>query len=423
MDKTPSPTPISTCGYLETASYPSPTPLSTASPFPVPLPFSPFLNFDSFEPQFESSPQPLETLYETPIPPFLSKTYDLVDDTSLDAIISWGENGDSFVVWDHVEFARSILPKNFKHNNFSSFVRQLNTYVANGTGMSVPLQGFRKIDMDKWEFASEGFKRGHKHLLKNIQRRKTHHSQQIGSSSGPSQDSNKAALEAEIEHLRKDRSLMMLEVVELRNQQRDTAQHIELVNKKLQTSEKRQKHMVQFLGKIFQNPAFLARLKQKNEQKGITSPRTMRKFVKHQSHEMGLHPLLEMGNNPVFNTENAPSQLEGITTTTHGFLGTPEQDTAARGTEDPLCKVNGVVGPQTQLAPDHFISFPDDLKKEKSFHELIMAETEGTAVEENIWSMGFESGIGMSGSSNELLGNVSDYSLQELGDIWDIDSI
>lgn len=73
---------------------------------------------------------PLESLYETPIPPFLSKTYDLVDDPSLDAVICWSGRGDSFVVNDPVEFARTILPRNFKHNNFSSFVRQLNTYVG-----------------------------------------------------------------------------------------------------------------------------------------------------------------------------------------------------------------------------------------------------------------------------------------------------
>lgn len=81
-------------------------------------------------------PKPLEFLHENPIPPFLSKTYDLVDDASLDSIISWGERGDSFVVWDPVEFARMILPRNFKHNNFSSFVRQLNTYV--GIDLSYP---------------------------------------------------------------------------------------------------------------------------------------------------------------------------------------------------------------------------------------------------------------------------------------------
>ncbi|KAK1429409.1 hypothetical protein QVD17_11618 [Tagetes erecta] len=74
-------------------------------------------------------PKPLECLQGTPIPPFLSKTFDLVDDPELDQIISWTDSGSSFVVWDPIEFARRILPKNFKHNNLSSFVRQLNTYV------------------------------------------------------------------------------------------------------------------------------------------------------------------------------------------------------------------------------------------------------------------------------------------------------
>lgn len=131
-----------------TAVFPTPPsfPFPTAYPFLEPQPYSPFSSFESFDAQFESkpvigneagggesfvsAPQPLESLYETPIPPFLSKTFDLVDDPSLDAIISWGVRGDSFVVWNPIEFARVILPRNFKHNNFSSFVRQLNTYVG-----------------------------------------------------------------------------------------------------------------------------------------------------------------------------------------------------------------------------------------------------------------------------------------------------
>ncbi|KAL9335758.1 hypothetical protein Peur_072939 [Populus x canadensis] len=92
--------------------------------------------------------------------PFLTKTYQIVDDHTIDDVVSWNEDGSSFIVWDPTVFARDLLPKYFKHNNFSSFVRQLNTY------------GFRKVVPDRWEFSNESFRRGEKNMLANIQRRK-----------------------------------------------------------------------------------------------------------------------------------------------------------------------------------------------------------------------------------------------------------
>ncbi|CAH1452114.1 unnamed protein product [Lactuca virosa] len=183
-------------------------------------------------------PQPLDCLIGTPIPPFLSKTYDLVDDPRLNHIISWSDNGASFIVWDPVEFAR----------------------------------GFRKIDTDRWEFACESFLKGKRHLLKNIKRRK---SQQI-----EEWNSNSNSIENEVERLQKEKMEMMQEVMKLQQQQRGTHEYMESVNEKLQAAENRQKLMISSLAKAFKIPTLL--------RNRISSQRRVRKFVKHQSHDQDL---------------------------------------------------------------------------------------------------------------------------------------
>ncbi|KAJ2634524.1 Heat shock transcription factor, partial [Coemansia sp. RSA 1694] len=107
------------------------------------------------------------------VTPFLNKLYRMVDDGSSDDLIRWSEDGNSFVVLRHEEFAKEVLPRFFKHSNFSSFVRQLNMYDFH----KVPhlQQGGLIADgpeAESWEFSNGNFQRGQPDLLHFIRRKK-----------------------------------------------------------------------------------------------------------------------------------------------------------------------------------------------------------------------------------------------------------
>jgi heat shock transcription factor len=76
------------------------------------------------------APTPMDLAAAAAVAPFLAKTFDMVEDPATDAVVSWGAARNSFVVWDPHAFAARLLPLHFKHANFSSFLRQLNTYVS-----------------------------------------------------------------------------------------------------------------------------------------------------------------------------------------------------------------------------------------------------------------------------------------------------
>ncbi|KAK5112667.1 hypothetical protein LTR85_011178 [Meristemomyces frigidus] len=61
------------------------------------------------------------------IPPFVQKLSSFLDSNNTE-LIRWSDDGRSFIVLDEDEFARTLIPELFKHNNYASFVRQLNMY-------------------------------------------------------------------------------------------------------------------------------------------------------------------------------------------------------------------------------------------------------------------------------------------------------
>ncbi|KAA0061556.1 heat stress transcription factor C-1-like [Cucumis melo var. makuwa] len=158
------------------------------------------------------------------VAPFVLKTYQMVTDPTTDDLIGWSKGNNSFIVADPLELSRRILPSYFKHNNFSSFVRQLNTY------------GFKKVDPDKWEFASQWF-------------------------------------------LRDDDGEIAIEISKLKQEQRALELEVESMNKRIEATEKRPQQMMAFLSKIMDNPEILPRIILQNHRVRRQLPSKRRRLV------------------------------------------------------------------------------------------------------------------------------------------------
>ncbi|KAK1227995.1 hypothetical protein PQX77_008986 [Marasmius sp. AFHP31] len=101
---------------------------------------------------------------------FVTKLYQMINDPKSAHFITWNELGTSFVVSNVGEFSRSILGSHFKHNNFSSFVRQLNMYGFHKINRT-PRAQRTSTDAQTWEFSHHKFLRGRPDLLDEIKRK------------------------------------------------------------------------------------------------------------------------------------------------------------------------------------------------------------------------------------------------------------
>ncbi|KAK4761854.1 hypothetical protein SAY87_029738 [Trapa incisa] len=205
-----------------------------------------------------SQTRPIEGVNAAGPPPFLTKMFEMVEDPDTDPIVSWSAARNSFIVWDSHQLSAVLLPKYFNHNNFSSFIRQLNTY------------GIRKVDSDRWEFANEAFLGGQKHLLKNIKRRRhqnvshlqgltvqQQHQQGVAESC---LEIGKFGLDSNIEILKRDSDLLLTEVSKLTSHQEHSRVQISALENRLRSTERKQQNMMSFLARALNNPSFLQNL-------------------------------------------------------------------------------------------------------------------------------------------------------------------
>ncbi|KAI7874205.1 hypothetical protein K492DRAFT_43984 [Lichtheimia hyalospora FSU 10163] len=100
---------------------------------------------------------------------FVSKLYNMVEDSEIQHLISWSGNGELFRVYNPTTFSRNVLPQYFKHNNWQSFVRQLNMYGFNKVNDMI--HSNLKNENQTWEFRHPHFRQGCIDDLRNIKRK------------------------------------------------------------------------------------------------------------------------------------------------------------------------------------------------------------------------------------------------------------
>jgi hypothetical protein len=99
------------------------------------------------------------------IPSFIRKTYDILEERKFPEVIDWNAEGTAIVIKKPSEFCQKVLPTYFKHNNLTSFVRQLNMYNFHK----------RRTQNVDHVYYHDLFQRGKRYLLKEIKRKNHEH--------------------------------------------------------------------------------------------------------------------------------------------------------------------------------------------------------------------------------------------------------
>ncbi|GMG56395.1 unnamed protein product [Ambrosiozyma monospora] len=174
------------------------------------------------------------------------KLWNMVNDSSNEKFISWLPKGDAFQVSDREGFMKNVLPKYFRHNNFASFVRQLNMY---GWHKVQDVNSGSLLQEEVWQFSNPNFQKGKENLLDKIVRNK--------STKDDDEEVDLVAIMNELETMRQNQKLIA-------NDLRRVRQDNEMLWKENFMARERHKTQSQTLDKILQ---FLATVYGSNSSK------------------------------------------------------------------------------------------------------------------------------------------------------------
>lgn len=176
-------------------------------------------------------------------PAFVVKLWSMVNDPANHDYIRWNDDGKTFQVFHREDFMKVVLPKYFKHNNFASFVRQLNMYgwhkVQDITSGTMNNQKDERGNDEAWQFENPYFIRGQEDLLDKIVRNRN------GGQEGESNESlvnfglvmneldqikmNQMAIGEDLRRVRKDNQVLWAENNRTRETQKEQAQTLDKI--------------------------------------------------------------------------------------------------------------------------------------------------------------------------------------------------
>nr|ODO00462.1 hypothetical protein L204_02456 [Cryptococcus depauperatus CBS 7855] len=133
-----------------------------------------------------SSGQPLVNPPPKTQAAFVGKLYSMLEDEEIakTGLIYWSAEGKTFTCPNPTEFSKVVLPRYFKHNNWQSFVRQLNMYSFNKVNDIYSTT----TDPQAWEFRHSLFRRGEPLLLPSIKRKSSRPTHDGLSLTSPTED-------------------------------------------------------------------------------------------------------------------------------------------------------------------------------------------------------------------------------------------